>query len=335
MQFRVNNIQVDDTVVRSWIWRRRIPQYKTTIVNGNWGGGKTTAVASIIAHIANREDFPDGELPEVELGHILWITTESDTEELGQKLKAQGMNKEDIEEYVHVLDFIENNGELMTFDIDRDVLVFEQVLRRFKPLLVVFDPFIEFHSRKEIDSKSIRGLMVKIEQLCVKFKTTFIIILHWNKNEKLSRQNRLSGSGQYQAGVKSVITVWHDEKKKTWTCSQDKHNLSSEPPDIPYEIVEPDGLLVWGKVEDKRVESKLEGAERWLLEHCSDPKPIKECVQESGYPERTLRRARQSLSHQILTTDIYLDGRMVSHWEVASEKNLWGVRELNVNPPSL
>lgn len=332
---RVNNIKVEENIIRSWIWRRRIPQFRTTVVSGDWGMGKTTAVCSMIAHIFNKEEFPDGEIPECEPGHVFFVTTESDTEELGQKLKAQGMKVEDIETYVHVLDYVEVGPEdLRTFDVDVDRRMLEERFRQFKPILTVFDPLLEFHSRKEIDSKAIRGLMVMLQQLCDKYQTTLILMIHWNKNEKLSRQNRLAGSGQYQAATKSVITVWRDPKRPGVSVfTQDKHNLSSAPPDLEFEITEPYGELVWRRVESQQKDSKIEEAKRWLLDNCMSPISVQECVRISGFSERTLKRARSELSLDILTRPIYVDGRTVMHWEVAGEHNLWGLGKISVKEP--
>lgn len=323
---------VEETVVGHWLWRNRIPQYKVTIVNGDWGSGKTTAVCSAIAHIFNKEEFPDGEVPEIEPGHVFFITTESDETEIGNKLHAQGMDQDDIARYVHVLDYVEQDGgELSEFDLDRDIMYLDREVDIYHPVLIIWDPLLEFHSRKEIDSKAIRGLMVRLQRLCLRWKTTMIALLHWNKNEKLSRHNRMAGSSQYGAGVKSVIIVWRDEKNKELRhFEQVKMNLGPEPPTIAFEIQKPDGILVWTKVEGMEPSTKLDAAMAWITKNCVQPKLVKDCITQSGFPERTLKRARAALGERVKTREIMKDGKTQSHWEMIGDHNNWGLDKVEL-----
>jgi putative DNA primase/helicase len=343
-KFRVNRVDYDPNEVREWIWRNRVPHKKVTLVSGDWSSGKTRVVASVIEHVFSHEDYPDGEVPELEPGHILFVTTESDTNEIGQILHAQGMNLEQIKEYIRVLDYLQSDDKqnLFVFDLDKDLPALEAEIKRYKPIIVVFDPLVEFHNRKEIDSHQIRGLMMKLNNYAERWGCAIIGLIHWNKDEKKSRANRISGSAQYGAGVKSVITIYRDQKipNKRY-CEQTKNSLGPDQPTISFSIEPPDGLVVWGETLgppglETKLPTKVGDAEQFLLKFCADePKLVKECIAVSGFNERTLRRARSRLGHQILTVEIFTDGRTQSHWDLACERNLWGAHVISTEAPKL
>lgn len=322
---------------RRWVWKNRIPVGKVTLVSGDWGAGKTHSIASVITHVLRQEEFPDGEMPGEEPGDVLIITTESDADELVEVFKAQGCEREELER-IHVLGWVEDSGRKLIFDIDRNMEVLESEIQRWKPLFIVFDPLIQYHSRKDIDTHSIRGLMVVLDTLCAKWHVSMLAMIHWNKNEKLSSANRTAGSHQYAAGVKAMVSVERDVKDKAKRYfHQSKMNLGPDPVELAFEIQKPDGLVVWDKVKDVEPSGKVAEAERWLMANLQEcPESIKDCYEKSGYNERTLRRARHNLGHLIITTEKRTgrEGQRQTFWEVANERNLWGVFKIETREPS-
>lgn len=317
-----------------WAWRNRIPKRKVTLISGDGGVGKTHSIASALTSILRREDFPDGHPPESEPGYILVVTTESDTDELGKVFRAQGCSDEDLI-YIRRLSFIAKKGskEKLVFDIDKNIEALTAAINRWHPICIFFDPLVEFHSRRDIDSHSIRGLMVKLNDICTIHNLFILATIHWNKNEKLSNHNRMSGSHQYAAGVKSVIVVMADPKDvELKHFIQDKHNLGPEPTKLAFRI-EDQGAVQWVQVEGISPYNKIGEAEQWLLQTCLYPQPVRDLVANSPFTERTLRRARSNLGWQIITKEIKVGDKFISHWESISEKNNWGVGEITLGPP--
>lgn len=320
---------------QEWVWRNRIPKRKVTIVSGDWGSGKTHAIMSVLTSIFKGEEFPDGEVPEEDAGRVLVLTTESSKGELSHMLIAQGCDEYEVER-VKVISFMVDmaTGERTAFDIDHHMSVLESQLKQWKPILLIMDPLVEFHSRNEVNSHQIRGLMVKLDSLCQKWNLAILALMHWNKNEKLSRANRNAGSHQYQAGVKSFITVERDAKDHNLRhFRQDKMTLGPEPVGLAFTIDAPDGFVSWQKVTSTTASPKLQDAKDWILQSCKTPQAVQELMKVSPFAERTLKRARNALGLEIVTREIYTGGHMVSHWEVANENNLWGAISLSTSPP--
>jgi len=336
-EFKVKDMHISDQPqVQKWVWRNRIPADRVTMLSGDWGAGKTHTLASVITHVFQKEEFPDGEIPEIMPGHVVFLTTETDEEELVSMFLAQGMEPSDIEDYIHIIDFlIDDGGNKVVFNLDRDLAALEKVFKDYKPVILVVDPLVEFHSRKEIDTHQIRGLMVMLNQLCVKWHVTLIGMIHWNKDEKLGRKNRMSGSAQYGAGVKSVITVYRDDKDKTMRhFEQTKMTIGPEPSELGFTIEPPAGYVNWHKVEGVEAVGKVAEAAAWLKEVTADgPKLISYLVATGQFSERTLRRARSQLGHELLTVELYVDGRSQSHWDLSCERNNWGVGKITVAAP--
>ena len=259
----VTNLEDEEGEEVEWVWPRRFPKGKVTLVSGDGGVGKTHAVASVVTSVLRREDFSDGEVSGEEPGHVLIVTTESSGGELRRIFVAQGCEAEDLR-YIHKVGHILKKGskERYSFDIDRNIVELEKLIKKWKPIILIFDPLVEFHSRREIDSHQVRGLMVKLNDLCERYRMTIIAMIHWNKNEKLTAHNRTSGSHQYSAGVKSVVIIASDPKiPELKHFTQDKHNLGPKPVPLAFKIDEPDGLVLWSKVEGISPVSKVEEAE--------------------------------------------------------------------------
>lgn len=324
-------IPTDGKWETQWAWRYRIPKKKVTLISGDGGVGKTHSMASVLTAILRREDFPDGQPPEQDPGHILVLTTESDTDELGQVFIAQGCTSEDLE-YIHRISFIAKKGsnQKLIFDIDKNEATLDAAIKQWHPICIFIDPLVEFHSRKDIDSHSIRGLMVKLNDLCSLHSLFILATIHWNKNEKLSNHNRMSGSHQYAAGVKSVIVVMTDPKDSDLKhFIQDKHNLGPEPPKLAFRI-EDQGAVQWVHVDGISPHTKVGEAEQWLLNACMTPQLVKTLIASAPYPERTLRRARSNLGWQILTKESTTGERYMFYWETVSESNNWGAGSISL-----
>lgn len=323
----------------SWIWKNRITQNRPTIVSGDWGAGKSHVLANIISSILNKETFADGEAPGVEPGYILWITTESESGDLARLLDVEGVNAEQ-RKFVRHLDYLSDGRTLTSFDLDKDLSALTEMVDKYHPFMVIFDPLVEFHSRKEIDTHAIRGLMVKLSSYAKLHKVAIIAVIHWNKDEKQSRKNRMAGSHQYGAGIRTMISVWTDAKDPNIRhFHQEKNSLGPDPSSLLFQIAEPDGLVVWQDEAESSEQSsggsKLAEAESWLLKHLEDGgKTIDQCVSESGFAIITMKRARHRLGEQLLTKKNIVEGKVVYTWEVVSDKNLWGAEKLSFDPPS-
>lgn len=322
---------------RKWLWPNRIPMDRVTLLSGDWGAGKTHFYADIVSRIMHQEAFPDGVFPGVPASNVLILTTESEDVDLVEVLEAQGVDQTDRKKVI-LGDYNEIQGRLTNIDLDKDFAAVVEAIVSAKPILVILDPLLEFHTRNEIDAHAIRALMIKLHGLCVKYHFAMLAIVHWNKDEKASRRNRMSGSHQYGAAVRSMMTISMDSKDRGLRhLHQDKMSLGLTPETLDFRITPPEGMVVW---EDEAGGedtggSRLAEAEAWLKNNLIDgPLTIDEVVKRSGMSLATINRARHKLGEQILTVRETINGKQVSKWEAISKRNNWGNGELSVDPPS-
>lgn len=310
-----------------WFWPNRIPHKKVTIVSANWGSGKTRTFASIFSAWHKHEEFPDGTYSDIEPGKVLIFTTESEDDELISIFKVHGLDAEEIHTNVSVTTGVElDNGLKEPFDIDAHLQYLEDKLATLRPTIVLWDPLVEFHHRKEIDSHQIRSLMILLNTLCQKYNCTMICMLHWNKNEKLSSSNRTAGSHQYAASVKSLITILRDKKDKNlYHYVQEKHNLGPEPVDLAFRFGI-GGIVEWEKVEGVIPSTKEFNTQLFLKENLVTPQTPAWCIKASGVSSATVHRARAHLGKEIETINLLIDQKWVAHWIYPCEANSWGTQ---------
>lgn len=323
---------------RVWVWKNWIPHHQVTIIAGDSAIGKSRTLASVLGCLVRQEPFPDGEFPDMQAPHILLINTESDKLEVSDTYKAQGWDETDFR-HLHILRQVQHNGLLESFDIDKphhlEALAKER--KKYKEVIIVLDPFVEFHSRNTISDSQIRALVVKLQLLARSWKVSIILMAHWNKNEKQSYGARLAGSHQLTAGVRAMINLYREKNLRVF--HQHKNTNGPEQPDITYTIEAPAGSVMWNLQTVASPDTKIGQAEIWLKKYLTDhgEVSIKDCIEACDYTELTLRRARHNLDLEIFTRWKLPEGghKQIAYWELRSEKNLWGLIKLKTSKADL
>lgn len=221
--------------------------------------------------------------------------------------------------------------ERYAFDIDKNLADLEKQIQTLKPIIVFFDPLLEFHSKREIDSHQIRGLMVTLNDLAERYHVAIIATIHWNKNDKQSRSNRTSGSHQYRDAVRSLIIVEPGDHEVV-NFVQDKHNLGPKPVDLAYKIEPPDGAIVWVPPEFLPVNSKTVEAENWLIQYLTPNGPVafKDLLGKSQIPERTLYRAKAQMKGSVFSIKKFVSYHYETFWDIRCERNNFGIGKLDI-----
>ncbi len=338
--FRVRSFtdgDMDHDDIVEWVWRNRIPKGRVTLISGAGGGGKTHVIASVITYVLQGKEFPDGEVPEVSPGNVMYLTTEQKMTEIRGIHRAQGCTHEDFEHLHQMGDIVETTTKNVTFfDLDHHQQALRKLLTDFKPIILVIDPLIEFHSKRDIDAHQIRSLMVMLDSLAEQYEVTIIATIHWNKNDKQSSSNRSSGSHQYRDSVRSMITVeTGKDGEAPRRFHQDKHNLGPAPVPLTFTIERPLGKVTWeiGATDyDDETRTEVQRAEKWLVDHLTPgPMSIQEALQTSGFSERTLHRARAQMRGSIIMNKSKNpDGTYDTTWDITCARNNWGAGKLRI-----
>lgn len=101
--------------------------------------------------------------------------------------------------------FLNNMGFDFTNDEDRQFL--EESIKELKPVLIIFDPlYLMLGGKDENSSKDIRPVLNWLLYLRYEYKTSVIVIHHWNKSGKSERGGqRMLGSVLFHGWVESAI----------------------------------------------------------------------------------------------------------------------------------
>lgn len=313
-----------------WIWRYRIPHQRVTLVSGPGGVGKTRVLASTIVHFLHQEEYPDGQPVEEEPGSILFITTETKDSELAKIFIDQGLEEEELDSIIIASYLQRGEDDRVVFSLDRDVPKLEKAIAATHAKIVVIDPLREFHTQKDVDSYAIRQLMVRLDMICERTGVAIIAVIHWNKDEKKGRSNRMAGSHQYRDAVRSVIIVEEDEKSKVRHFVQDKMNLGPEPVEMVFTLEEPDGYISWARAEEveSTVAPAVLTARKWLVDNLTpSPLPVAWIESHCDVSRRSLFRAKASMRGSVFTIQLVNPetSRREAYWDIACSRNLEGL----------
>lgn len=321
---------------RPWIWKNHIPHYLVTTVSGDSAVGKSRTIASILKCHISDEAFPDGdmavELPSKFPPKVLLLNNESDDSEIGQTYQAQGWTDYELEHNLEIIRTIKNNGKTETFNIDNTVHLetLYRVVKDIHPSVIVIDPLVEYHRRNTISDIQMRELLAKLGNMAQTWRVAIISMAHWNKNEKQSYGNRMAGSHQMLASVRSAIAVYREPNGQR-IFQQQKNSNGPEQPPLGFTITEPNGMVLWGKLANSALDGnlKITQSECWLKDLLTThgETPVAECIKlglTQGFSERTLRQARHNLDFEIYRRWKQLGPTKVAVWGIRQESNKWG-----------
>lgn len=101
--------------------------------------------------------------------------------------------------------FLNNKG--FDFTSEEDMKFLEDSIKEIKPVLIIFDPlYLMLGGKDENSSKDIRPVLNWLLSLRYTYKTSIIIIHHWNKSGKSDRGGqRMLGSVLFHGWVESAL----------------------------------------------------------------------------------------------------------------------------------
>ena len=147
------------------------------------------------------------------------------------------------------IQFLNCSGSDMTNPEDTNDL--EKAIQEFKPVLVIFDPlYLMLGEKDESSSKDVRPVLVWLLKIKQQYKTSVIVLHHWNKAGKSERGGqRMLGSVLLHGWVESALyTKVVDEQKHIIEVEREfrsfekpeKVNITfnfGEPGDLHYEAL--------------------------------------------------------------------------------------------------
>ena len=296
---KIINMADVETKKVEFLWYPYIPYGKLTIIQGDPGEGKTTAVLQIAALLTKGEMLPEDD-QEREPVNVIYQTAEDGlADTVKPRLEAAGADCSKV----LVIDESEQGLSMSDLRI-------EEAIKQTGAKLVILDP-IQAYLGSGVDmhrANEIRPVMKHLGDIAEKYNCAIILIGHMNKASGSKSTYRGLGSIDFQATARSVLIV--GRVKDDPTCrviAHDKSSLAPEGQSIAFRLDKDNGFMWEGLIEltveellsgEPKV-TKLKAAKDFLTEYLADgPKPsteIFEAAEADGIKRRTLFTAKEEL----------------------------------------
>lgn len=206
-----------------WLIPGYVPRYGITTLGGEGGTGKTSIICNIAAAVTTgRHPFMlDGiQIPfQGDPEKVLFFSAEDSWKYvLGKRLINNGANM-DLIKYLPPSDpnFVDLNlnGELL-----------EQFISEHKPGLVLLDPIQSFipENLRMGDRNAMRKCFTPLLGYGETYKTTFIIVVHVNKQSGVYGRKRIADSSDIWDASRSVMMLGETQEKGVRYLTQEKSN---------------------------------------------------------------------------------------------------------------
>lgn len=295
---RMNEVEATEI---SWLWYPYIPFGKITVIQGDPGNGKTTAVLAIASAVTTGVLLPESKAI-LEPMNVIFQTAEDG---LGDTVKPRLVQSGADCGRVIVID--ESEKELSLSD-----LRIEQAITQTGARLFILDP-LQAYLGADVDmhrANEIRPVLKRISAVAEKTDCAVVVIGHLNKGSNKSQYRGL-GSIDIQAAARSVLTVGRVKGQQyTRAIAQGKNNLAPEGQSIGFEL-DPQTGFRWLGTLPVTIDELLSGvmperdttydrAVSFLKAELADgEKPaafLFEKADSEGIQERTLRSAKRALA---------------------------------------
>ena len=247
----LNMLSMDNVEEKTpeWLIAGYIPRHQITVMAGDGGAGKTTAWCDIAGSVSSgRPCFLERAIPEEfamrEPGKVLFFSSEDSPEyTLKSRLIKAGANLENIstislkdERFAE----IKFNSELL-----------EQLIAYHKPDLVIFDPIQSFipPDIQMGQRNAMRACLNPLIGLGEKYGTTFLVIVHANKQSGVYGRKRIADSADIWDIARSVMMIGNTAEQGIRYISHEKSNYGMTSDSVLFSIND-------GKIETKGYTTK-------------------------------------------------------------------------------
>lgn len=294
-----------------WLISGWIPKYQITVMCGDGGSCKTSTWCHLTGAISSgnftifEKELARAGLSRPEPAKVMFFSSEDSVE---YTLKGRLIKNKAIIENVITVDLKDDRFYEIKFNSE----LLENLIKEQKPALVIFDPLQSFvpPNIKMGQRNEMRFCLNPLIGIGEKYKTTFLIIMHTNKQSGMYGRKRMADSSDVWDIARSVIMLGETDQKGIRYITQEKSNYGPLQKTILFELV--DGLLEFRGYSDKhdrefilehdfnaRVKPASDSAKDFILEYLEDgekeAEDLKEAAKANGISEGTLNRVRKEL----------------------------------------
>lgn len=295
-------INMEDVEVKpvEWLWYPYIPFGKITIIQGDPGEGKTTAILQISALLTKGETLPCDNT-EREPINIIYQTAEDG---LSDTVKPRLLSADADCSKIKVIDETNKNLNMLDERIEKAIIATGARLIILDPVQAYIGADINMNSANET-----RAVMSKLGTLAEKYNCAVVLIGHMNKGSGMKSTYRGLGSIDFQAVARSVLVVGRVKNEpQTRVIAQSKSSLAPEGESISFQLNKDTGFSWIGKcdisVDDLlcgiQKDTKTQSAETLLLEILANGEKsqseVLEKINQAGISKRLVDEVKKNLN---------------------------------------
>lgn len=244
---RLSDLQPEEVY---WLWGKRVPLAKLTVLDGDPGLGKSTMTLDLAARVSRGDRMPDGTLSALEgpAGVLLLTAEDGVRDTVLPRLRALDA---DVSR-VHQLESVPgDDGKPQMPAIPRDLGIIEHLIALYDVKLVILDPLIAFlgdsSETNTFRDQDVRRALGPFAQMLERAGAAAVLIRHLNKGNSANALYRGGGSIGIIGAARSALVVGKDPDDDTGLrriLSPTKSNLSSPPKAMAYHMEEaPNGSV--------------------------------------------------------------------------------------------
>jgi archaellum biogenesis ATPase FlaH len=225
----------------TWLWEKRIPMGKITVLDGDPGMGKSLIAAHIAACVSTGRPMPDG-TPGKQGAVILIAPEDSPEDTLKPRLEAAGGDPSQVLLLNTVEDLDAKRRKMYDrpFSLAQDLDLLENAIKRMQAVLVIIDPLMAVLGNT-IDSsrdQSVREVFTPLAQLAERTGCAILMIRHLSRGNAGHPLYRGAGSLGIIAAARSGLIVAPDPSDENRrVLAHTKHNLCQPASNLTYQVV--------------------------------------------------------------------------------------------------
>src|SRR5215217_2689958 len=213
-----------------WLWERRIPLGKITVLDGDPDNGKSVLTTDLAARVTTGRTMPYGfgkTFPQA--GVVILSAEDGVADTIRPRFDAAGGNPSKV--------VILGNDD--PFGIPEDLPKLGRAIERVGARLVVIDPIMAFlgENINSNSDKDVRSALKPLKQLAERTGAAIVIVRHLNKSPGGNVLYRGGGSiGIIGAARSGLVVAPHPTDEGLRVLASQKHNLSTPPESLAYQV---------------------------------------------------------------------------------------------------
>ena len=229
----------------TWLWEKRIPQGKITVLEGDPGMSKSLLAIDIAAHVSTGRPMPGDSTGKK--GRVILIAPEDGAADtIKPRMEAAGGDLSQVQllntvECLDVNDIKNLKLYKQPFSLSRNLFELEHTIKQTKAILVVLDPLTAVlgHNIDSSRDQDVREIFTPLALLAEHTNCAILIIRHLKKGTSDNLLYRGAGSIGIIAAARTSLTIIYDpadEKKRVLAVT--KSNLAEPPNNLSYQVVQ-------------------------------------------------------------------------------------------------